>query len=49
MKKQTIITTLLALAGLTAGAQELTWKKCNENLPGDIHIMQVRCNDNNHQ
>ena len=47
--KQTIITALLALAGLTAGAQELTWKKCNENLPGDIHIMPVHCHDNNHQ
>ena len=49
MKKQTIITALLALAGLTAGAQELTWQKYNENLPGDIHIMPVRCHDNNHQ
>ena len=47
--KQTIITALLALAGLTARAQELTWKKCNENLPGDIHIMPVHCHDNNHQ
>ena len=44
-----IITFILALVSMTAGAQELTWQKCNESLQGDIHIIPVRCHDNNHQ
>lgn len=49
MKKKTIITVLLTLTMLSTTAQELTWQKCNESLPGDIHIIPVRCHDNNHQ
>ena len=44
-----IITIIIALVSMTAGAQELTWQKCNESLQGDIHIIPVRCHDNNHQ
>ena len=49
MYRKNIITILLVFATLTAGAQELIWQMCNESLPCDIHIMPVRCHDNNHQ
>ena len=49
MSRKNIITIILALVSMTAEAQELTWQKCNESLPGDIHIIPVRCHDNNHQ
>ena len=50
MSRKNIITIILALVTtLTAGAQELTWQKCNERLPGDIYIIPVSCHDNNHQ
>lgn len=49
MNKKTFITILLVLVGITAGAQELAWRECRESLPGDHHIMPVRCHDNNHQ
>jgi len=49
MNKKTIITIIFTIATITAGAQELTWQKLGESLPGDIHIMPVRCHDNNHQ
>ena len=49
MKKENIITALLALVILPATAQELTWQKLGESLPGDTHIVPVRCHDNNHQ
>ena len=49
MSRKNIITIILAIAAVTAGAQELTWQKCNERLPGDIYIIPVSCHDNNHQ
>ena len=49
MSRKNIITIILALVAVCGGAQELTWQKCNESLPGDIHIIPVHCHDNNHQ
>ena len=49
MKKRQISIIIIALAAMTAYGQEQLWQQCNENLPGEIRIMPVRCSDNNHQ